>query len=524
MGWLKTSIFSWLGLMVVALFVSQQWVTWTLLITGITALAYLDHKNRGYWKKHGIVTADGSIPILGHLLSSMDNSRMAWEYANDLYEKYKKSTYIGTYAFWSPSLLITDPEIVKQVMIKDFDHFVDRRSFKVEGRDKYSNEMLTNAEGAHWKGVRSVLSPTFSSGKMKNMFPLVMEKADALMKKLHKVTGKDETKVDMKNFFGRLTVDVIGTCAFGFESNCIEDESDEFEKKLAKASNQGMEVLFQFLLVSISQKLADFLDLGFMARWRYFKDLLTHTIEQRRNSTIKRGDFLDLILEAQTAQAEPGSTKIEINEDCVIASSVIFLLAGYDTVLHTLVIAFHMIAQHPEEQEKLRQELQEIVEEHGSLNYQNVMEAKYLEAVIFETQRMCPIGFILERKCTKDYMLPGTNIKLEKDRFIQVPVWSLQNDELYWKEPSKFNPDRFLPENKGDIVQGTYLPFGLGPRNCIAQRFALMEVKVAVARLIQEFHLSLAPGREELGINKGPLMRPFDTMPLLLTPVSHSEE
>ncbi|CAL4066988.1 unnamed protein product [Meganyctiphanes norvegica] len=520
MGWLKTSIFSWLGLMGVALFVSQQWVTWTLLITGITALAYLDHKNRGYWRKHGIITADGSVPIFGHLLKSFDNSRMVWEYTNSIYEKYKNSTYVGTYLMWSPSLLITDPEVVKQVTIKDFDHFVDRRTFKVSGKDKYANEMLTSAEGAHWKGIRSVLSPTFSSGKMKNMFPLVLKKADALMEKLHKVTEKGETEVDMKNFYGRLTVDVIGTCAFGFESNCIEDESDEFEKKLAKASNQGMEVIFQILLFFISERLADFLGFGVMARWKYFKDLLTHTIEQRRNSTIKRGDFLDLILEAQAAQAEPGSTKHEISSDTVIASSVIFLLAGYDTVRNTLVIAAHIIAQHQEEQEQLRQELQEIVEEHGSLNYQNVMEAKYLEAVIFETMRMYPLLFALERKCTKEYVLPGTNIKLEKDRFIQVPVWSLQNDELYWKEPSKFNPDRFLPENKGDIVQGTYLPFGLGPRNCIAQRFALMEVKVAVARLIQEFHLSLAPGREELGINKGPMMRPFDTMPLLLTPVS----
>ncbi|CAL4058794.1 unnamed protein product, partial [Meganyctiphanes norvegica] len=141
-----------------------------------------------------------------------------------------------------------------------------------------------------------------------------------------------------------------------------------------------------------------------------------------------------------------------------------------------------------------------------------------------ETQRMYPVGNLLERKCTKEYLLPGTNIKLEKNRMVQIPVWSLQNDERFWKEPKKFNPDRFLPENKGDIVQGTFLPFGLGPRNCIAMRFAQMELKIAVARLVQEFQLSLAPGREELGLKKGPVMRPLDTMPLVLTPVSCAEE
>ncbi|CAL4088373.1 unnamed protein product, partial [Meganyctiphanes norvegica] len=111
----------------------------------------------------------------------------------------------------------------------------------------------------------------FSSGKMKNMFPLVMEKADALMKKLHTITGNDETTVDMKDCLGRLTVDVMGTCAFGFESNCIEDETAEFEKKLAKASNQGLELFLGLIARNIlPTKVADYFNIGAMARWHYF--------------------------------------------------------------------------------------------------------------------------------------------------------------------------------------------------------------------------------------------------------------
>ncbi|CAL4111725.1 unnamed protein product, partial [Meganyctiphanes norvegica] len=101
-----------------------------------------------------------------------------------------------------------------------------------------------------------------------------------------------------------------GTCAFGFESNCIEDETAEFEKKLAKASDQGATFIVEFVgLLLLPTKVSDFLNIGFFSRWRYFKDLLIHTIEQRRNSKLKRGDFVDLLLEAQAAQAEPGSTK-----------------------------------------------------------------------------------------------------------------------------------------------------------------------------------------------------------------------
>lgn len=520
MGWLKSSIFTWLGALALALYATDKWVTATLFVTGITAFAILDHTKRRYWEKLGIFTAEKSVPIFGHLLESMDNNVLVWEPTDKLYRKHKDKKYIGNYLLWSPTLLVTDPEIAKAITIKDFDHFVDRRNTGMTEADKWCEDMLVFAEGARWKGIRSVLSPTFSSGKMKNMFPLVMEKADALMKKLHKTIGNEESTVDMKVYLGRLTVDVIGTCAFGLEIDCIGDETAEFERKLAKAANQGMEIMFEMFLAAVSPKLADYFACTPMARWRYFRDVMVHSIEQRKNQQIKRNDFVNLVLEAQAShQADPESTKVEITEDTIIASAVVFLLAGYDTILNDMLVFTRRIAQNPEEQEKLREELREIVEKDGSLNYQNVMEAKYLEAAIMESQRMVPAGFILERKCTKDYLLPGTNITLEKGRYVQVPVWSLHNDEKYWEEPSKFNPDRFLPENREKIVHGTYMPFGLGPRNCIAQRFALMELKITIARLIQEFKLSLAPGFEDIGLKKGMMMRPEDTIPLVLTSI-----
>merc|ERR1719370_2220337 len=118
-----------------------------------------------------------------------------------------------------------------------------------------------------------------------------MTKADTLMKKFHKIIKNGENTVDMKHYLGRLAVDVIGTCAFGFESNCIEDETAEFERKLAEASNQGMEAFFQFMFEAIVPKLADYLDIGVWKRWRYFKTLLEHVIEERKKNSVKRGDF-----------------------------------------------------------------------------------------------------------------------------------------------------------------------------------------------------------------------------------------
>merc|ERR1719209_2863617 len=119
MGWLKLSIFSWLGILAVTLFATEKWITWSLLMTGITAIAILDHIKRDYWRKLGIATADGNLPILGHMMNSMNTKVMAWEPTDKNYQMHKKSKYFGFYFLWQPNLTITDPEVVKQITIKD---------------------------------------------------------------------------------------------------------------------------------------------------------------------------------------------------------------------------------------------------------------------------------------------------------------------------------------------------------------------------------------------------------------------
>ncbi|MDK2413634.1 cytochrome P450, partial [Aphanizomenon sp. 202] len=84
--------------------------------------------------------------------------------------------------------------------------------------------------------------------------------------------------------------------------------------------------------------------------------------------------------------------------------------AGYDTTASTLAFASILLAKHPEIQQRLRQEMSEMVEEHGDITYQGIMEAKYLDACVMETLRLYPPGLFLERKCIKEYKIPGTDV------------------------------------------------------------------------------------------------------------------
>ncbi|KAK7072391.1 Cytochrome P450 3A4 [Halocaridina rubra] len=103
---------------------------------------------------------------------------------------------------------------------------------------------------------------------------------------------------------------------------------------------------------------------------------------------------------------------------------------------------------------------------------------------------------------------------------VTVPVWSYHYDERYWPDPYEFKPERFMSENKDNIKSGTYLPFGVGPRNCIGQRFALMEAKLVIAKVMLNFEVSLAPEHETISYNRRPgTMRPSDDFRLAFIPL-----
>ncbi|XP_068240579.1 cytochrome P450 3A19-like [Palaemon carinicauda] len=137
-----------------------------------------------------------------------------------------------------------------------------------------------------------------------------------------------------------------------------------------------------------------------------------------------------------------------------------------------------------------------------------------------ETLRKYPPAPMLERICSKDYRIPGTDLTVPKALSVQVPVYAIHHDEKFWPEPEVFKPERFLPENKNDLTNYTYMPFGLGPRNCLAMRFAQMEAKVALAKLVLAAELTLAPGHEELVLSTGFALLKPQKVNLVLNPLN----
>ncbi|CAL1299473.1 unnamed protein product [Larinioides sclopetarius] len=173
----------------------------------------------------------------------------------------------------------------------------------------------------------------------------------------------------------------------------------------------------------------------------------------------------------------------------VLDNSVLFFLAGYETTSTALAFTTHLLIHYPDAQEKIRQEVKQLLEAEGELNYYSVNKLQYLDQVLHESLRMYPpIYLFVGRECGEDIDLG--KIKLKKGMSVQVPAWSLHTDpELWGPDVNEFKPERFSPENKSKIHPMAFQAFGQGPRNCVGMRFAFMEAKLALARLLSKYEL-----------------------------------
>lgn len=178
-----------------------------------------------------------------------------------------------------------------------------------------------------------------------------------------------------------------------------------------------------------------------------------------------------------------------LSEEEIVANSVLFFLAGYETTGSTLSFCLYELATNPDIQEKLYQEIKSVVNSGQKLDYNNVMKLEYLDAVISETLRLHSPALILSREASEDYYIPEYDFTVKKGLAIMIPVYAIHHYPQYYKNPEIFDPERFMPENRQSIVPYTYLPFGGGPRNCIGMRFAMSESKLSLAQIINQFQI-----------------------------------
>ncbi|CAF1403819.1 unnamed protein product [Adineta ricciae] len=430
------------------------------------------------------------IPVLGELYNAMKKGM----YANDLDLVGKYGKIIGVYEGNAPVVLLSDPDLLRKVLIKDSHTFMNRRPF--DGAAGILEHSLIALKDEHWKSVRSIISPAFSTAKLKSIFGLMNEVSEIYKKRLLEYADKQET-FDIKQLNGEFTLDNITTCLFGVETNSLSNENVVLIKYLKKFFAFSLANLFLIVLF-ISPRLAKFLgEKGFSILPRdsveYTTNILNQILDRRRQRVERRNDFIQMMIdheedvknETEDQHAEEHqrkTTKKTLNDKEILGQTFAFLFAGYETTSVLMSFFFYVMATQPHIQEKVYDEIQQVIA-NNEVTYEKLSELHYLDMVISETLRMYPPIFRFERVASTDYQLG--DYRIPKGIVISVPVYPIHHDPQVWPEPEKFIPERFSTEEKGKRDAMSYLPFGDGPRNCLGMRFALLEVKLGIVKALR---------------------------------------
>ncbi|XP_075795493.1 thromboxane-A synthase isoform X2 [Pelodiscus sinensis] len=412
-------------------------------------------------------------------------------------------------------VLVSEPEMIKHILVKDFSNFTNRMTTAMVTRPMVDSILCLRDQ--RWKDVRSILTPAFSAAKMKEMTPLINQACDVLLSNL-KVYADSGKAFDIQRSYGCFTLDVVASVAFGTQVDSQKNPDDVFVQNCKKFFQFSLlrpililTIAFPFIMIPLIRilpnKSRDDLN-GFFIE--VIKNMIA--LRDHQDANERRRDFLQLMLDARSStsyvgvehfdivnqadvsiqdqkppadKALPKKVHTTLSEDEIVGQAFIFLIAGYETTTNALSFATYLLATNPECQERLLQEIDEFSEKHDIPDYQNVRELPYLDMVIAETLRMYPPAFRFTRETLRDCVVRGQQIPA--GAIVEIAVGHLHYNPEFWPEPEKFIPERFTAEAKLQHNPFAYLPFGAGPRSCIGMRMALLEMKMTLLRILQKF-------------------------------------
>nr|AFH78148.1 cytochrome P450 [Coptotermes formosanus] len=489
---------------------------WIVLLAALVTAAYLCGTwSHNHFKKRNVPYIRPA-PFFGNKRPAIRsrNKEHFPDYILRTYRELQGHAYGGTFNFMQPEIILRDPELIKTITVKDFEHFTNHGSFLNNATEPIWDKSLFSLSGQRWKDMRSTLSPAFTSSKMKAMFGLVSQCCQQLVDHLEQCyeqpieQGCDMQKdgemliLELNDLYTRYTNDVIATAAFGMELDSLKHPTNEFYMMAQRAVKIGSLSAAKSSGYLISPKLTQLSGVTTMSKTvtEFFRSVIDDTISRREKGRTVKPDIIQHLIQAKkgdtrdansTENAKDIDNTHKLNDDDIAAQILAFLVAGLDTTSTLLSFASHQLAVYPEIQSRLQEEIDETLQEHaGKFTYEAVNSMKYLGMVVSETLRMFPPTVTAERLCIKPYTLDiNPPLELEPGDRLFIPVYGLHHDPMYYPDPERFDPERFCDENKLHINTSAYLPFGSGPQSCIGNQFALVASKLVLVHLLSRFNI-----------------------------------
>jgi len=267
-------------------------------VAGVTVLVlYVYFKIcYSYWKKRGIPTLKPTAPFGNFSHSILSGKNPGFQLA-ELYKAFDGHPVGGVYTFGAPSLLLRHPDVIKDILVKDFDHFYSRGRHFDEEAEPLDAHLLA-LSGSKWRNLRVRMTPLFTPLKIKMMFGAMVECGKNLQICLQKPASNGET-IEIKDYLARYSTDVISSCAFGIQCDCLKNPEAEFRKWGRKVFEPHIRQRITSLLQVVCPSLVYILKLSLFPKdvCNSFRRMVRETVEYRETNNVQRQDFMQLMIQ-----------------------------------------------------------------------------------------------------------------------------------------------------------------------------------------------------------------------------------
>jgi len=375
-----------------------------------------------------------------------------------------------------PIVLLMHPRDIEYVLVTNPGNFTKSADYRALAR-VLGNGLLTN-DGKSWQRQRSLIQPAFHRENILS-YAQVMTRATSSLLDGWRNGESRNVHDDMM----AVTLDIVAQCLFGAD---VADVSQRV--------GHAMHVVTERFMTDAGQALLLPFDLpGFLspARHRATQDLnqiIDGIIRERRASAEQRNDLLSTLLQVRDADGKPMS-------DAQLRNEVMTLfLAGHETTALSLSWTCFLLAQHPEVEAKLVDELRAVLGGDREPTPEDVPRLRYTEMVLKESMRLYPAVWGIGRRAIADCEIGGYRVTAGTNIFIFQSL--TQRDPRFFSNPDTFEPERWREDavRSGKIPRFAFFPFGGGPRVCVGASFAMLEATLLLAMIQRRFHFDLVPG------------------------------
>jgi cytochrome P450 len=390
--------------------------------------------------------------------------------------------------------LVCHPDWVEEVLVTHSKHFT--KHFALRLNPVILGNGLLTSEGDFWLRQRRLIQPVFNRSRILGYASAMVEATQRLL-----ATWRAGEKRDIHLEMMRVTLDVAAKTLFGAE---VGDAAQTIAHAL-EVAQQNFLLRFNSLM-PLPMWIPTPANLRMSRAVRQLDDVIYRIIRQRRAemSSKPRGDvlgtpgirgtssqglgddLLSLLLNARDEDDGSAMTDKQLRDEAMT-----LFLAGHETTALTLSWAWYLLAQHPEAERKLWAELDAVLAGRTP-SVEDWPKLKFTEMIALESMRLYPPAYLVGREAIVDCEIGGYTVP--RGTTMMMPQWVVQRDPRFFDEPDAFRPERWGQERIKSLPKFAYFPFGGGPRVCIGQQFAMMELVLILATIAQKYRFRMQPG------------------------------